>query len=326
MIRINVLVIDDNKPDTESLLRRFKKYFPPDASFDSYVVTSVDDALEALRERAKWDALFLDIRGIDNIEIGGKKYTSIPRLRQAHPYIPIVMFSYQVEDETILQYLDRGARTFIPKRDLPVTEGGIDDDDAKSHRQRAQKIVARLQQVVYEYQPVKSLLARSLENGTVRKSGPREDLEGQIRFLEEVAKDSDLEKFFPRLIAGRSGVMKHAAFYEMPFYEMPNLYKFVLSQKDESGCEEIARRAIRLVIEGPFLQLSRQNQVDTLPPGIVRRLFFERFEERVKAARQKLKAVGDAAEPEAQDFLRLLNCRKDHARELNLEGAGSHPP
>jgi CheY-like chemotaxis protein len=307
-MQIHVLVIDDHPDNAGALLGRLGKYFPTDTSFRSTVVESVAKALEALRTLAEWDALLLDIRDIDNVP--GREYTSIPRIRKVHPYIPIVMFSAQGEDETVLTYIDLGARTFIPKSDLPKTEGGIDEQDTEEIGRQAKKVVARIIQVVDEYQPVKRLLARSLENGTVRKSGPRGELEDQIHFLEEVAKDSVLAKFFPRLITGRNGVMEHAAFYEMPFYEMKNLYNFLLSQTDESGCRDLAQRAISLVIEGPFLYLSQQHQVSNLPPEVIRPLFFERFEERVAAAQQKLKAVGDAAEPEARDFLRLLDCRQ----------------
>jgi len=319
-MQIHVLVIDDHPADAEALLGRLEKHFPPDTAFGHTVVGSVREALEALRMRAKWDAVFLDIRGIDNVP--GREFKSIDRIRGVHPYIPIVMFSEQVEDETILKYIDMGARTFIPKRDLPRTNSGIDNQHIELVIRQARKIVRRIQQVVDEYQPVKRLLARSLENGTVRKSGPRSGLEDQILFLEELAKDPDVARFFPRVIPDRSEVMQHAAFYEMPFYEMKNLYRFVLSQEDEAGCEEVARTAISEVIEGPFLALSGKHHVDAFPPGIVRPLFFERFEERVSAAREKLKAVGDAAEPEARDFLGLLDCREIELGDSLLRAPG----
>jgi CheY-like chemotaxis protein len=306
-MEIQILVIDDHAADAEALLGRLEPYFPDGVTFGHTVVDSVVKALDELRAPAKWDAVFLDIRDIDNVP--GLEYTSIGRIRQIHFYIPIVMFSWQVEDKTILDYIDLGARSFIPKRDLPKTRGAFDDQHMEMIARDARKLATRIRQIVEEYRPVKRLLARSLENGTLRKSGPRGDLEDQILFLEALATDVELAAFFPRLIPGRSGVMQHAAFYEMPFYAMPHLYKCLLSHEDEAACEEFARIAVRRVIEGPFLHLTTRHRIEILPQDLAHPLFFERFEARITTAREKLRAVGDAAEPEAQDFLRLVDCK-----------------
>lgn len=313
MSTIEVLVIDNEKANVAQQLKPLEKYFPEGVSFLPSFVDSVGEAQDQLVDRKRFDAVFLDIGDVD------PERDAILRIRSMHPYIPIVMLSKYKNSATILEYLDLGARTYIPKLDIPpevLSETSAIRDDQE---EKATAIVNRIMRTVDEYQSVKRFLSRSLESGTVRKSGSRHDLEHQLLFLEEIAKVEELARFFPPVIS--SEVMEHAAFYEMPFYEMRNLYKLLLSQEDEPGCEEVARKAISLVIEGPFLQLSRQRQVDVSSPEIIRPLFFERFEERVAVARQKLKAVGDAAEPEARDFLRLLDCRKITLGNLPLRGA-----
>lgn len=304
-MQIEVLGIDDHPEDAQALLGRLERYFETDVTFRSTVVESVPEALDALMELARWDAVLLDIRDIDNVP--GHEFTSIPRIQKVHPYIPIVMFSGQAEDETILKYIDGGARTFIPKSDLPETSGQIDDQDSWMTSTRARKVVARILQVVDEYQPIKRLLARSLENGIVRKSDTRQDLEHQIAFLKDVGDVKELAPFFPPL--GPSEVMEHFAYYEMPFYEMKDLYKFLLGERFRENLEDIAKRALAVVIGGPFLQLSRRGRQTGITADIVPALFFDRFRGRTAEALEKLKAVGDAAEPAAREFGLLLECQ-----------------
>lgn len=299
MSDIQVLVIDDEDVKVEVMLKPLEQYFPTGVNFVPTFVGSVFEALDKLTDRSRFDAVFLDIGDVD------PKRDAIEQIRQVHPYVPIVMFSKYKKAKLILEYLDLGARTFIPKVDLPsevLSETGSIKEDAE---EMAAEIVHRIRRVFDEYQPVKRLLGRSLENGTVRKSGSPDELKDQIHFLQKVAKIKQVAQFFPPVRDPE--VMEYAAYYEMPFFEMKDLYKFLLGEAFQESCKDVARRALTAVIKGPFLLLSRLDRQTQLPPDVVQVLFYDRFQRRVQKARDKLRAAGDAAELGARDFGRLCS-------------------
>src|SRR5205823_4399923 len=77
---------------------------------------SVADALPLLAERGRFDVILLDI--IKVIPLGREKET-IKKIQEAHPYLPVIMLSFQDDPGRILDFLDYGACSFIPKRYLP---------------------------------------------------------------------------------------------------------------------------------------------------------------------------------------------------------------
>jgi DNA-binding NarL/FixJ family response regulator len=294
-------VIDDEEANVEQLLKPLEKYFPKGFCFLPSFVDSVTAAKHHLLDRKRVDAVFLDIVGVD------PDHQAIELIRKMHPYVPIVMFSKHRDAYKILEYLDLGARTFIPKLDLPLGVLSESTPIREEAEDNASKIVNRILQVFNEYQPVKRLIARSLENGTIRKSGSRQDLEDQVNFLDKVAKIEELTRFFPPIRSAE--LMKNVAYYEMPFYEMKDMHKFLRGEPFRESCEDVAKRALAAIIDGPFLELSRRGRqleitTDRVPP-----LFFDRFRGRVKEALEKLRAVGKAAELAARDFGRLLECQ-----------------
>jgi len=105
---------------------------------------------------------------------------------------------------TVLAYLDKGARTFVPKSALPGRElvsRGISGQDEDEIRRAAMEVVERILQIAAEYQPIKRLVAaRPPVNGTVRKSGPPSELSDQIAFFREVAALDGARGFFPPLL------------------------------------------------------------------------------------------------------------------------------
>lgn len=301
MLTIRILVIDDEIDIVEQQIKRLGTYFPPSVSLLPSFVNSVTAARAGLLNHESLDIVLLDIGYVD------PKRDAIERIRETHPYVPVVMYSKHKNAKTILEYLDLGARTYIPKMDLPPDVLSESSQIRKESERKAGAIVDRIIQTAKEYRPVKRLLARSLESGTVRKSDARQNLEHQIAFLKDVGEVKELAPFFPTL--GPSEVMERFAYYEMPFYEMKDLYKFLLGEVFRESCEGIAKRALADVIGGPFLQLSRMRRQTGITADIVPALFFDRFRSRTKEALEKLKAVGHVAEPAARDFGRLLECQ-----------------
>jgi len=300
MMKIRVLVIDDEIPVVKPMLKRLEHYLPDSVIFEPIFVDSVIRALNQLTARAGFDAVFLDIVGVDRNE------KAISNIRLKHYYVPIIMFSKQASAGMIMKYWDLGASTFIDKADLPP-EVLSDRSPIRSEQEnKVREVVNRFLPVVKAYQPVKTLLARPLENGTVRKSGSSPELKDQIRFLQEVANVPEVAGFFPPVRDPQ--VMEYAACYEMPFYEMKDLYKYLLSEPSQDSCEDVAKRVLAEVVKGPFLQLSKRGRKTELTDDIVQILFFDRFERRLKEARQTLGAAGDAAEPEVRLFAQLLDC------------------
>jgi DNA-binding NarL/FixJ family response regulator len=301
MSTIQVLVIDNESVKVEQKLKPLQDYFPEGVSFVPSFVESVSGARDHLIDRTRFDAVFLDIGEVD------PDRDAIERIRSIHPYVPIVMLSQHSDSTMILEYLDLGARTFIPKSDLPPEVPRDNPSIRSQHENKARAVVNRILQAFEEYQAVKRLLGRSLENGTVRKSGPSHDLEHQLLFLKEMAEIEELAPFFPPV--GSWEVMEHVTYYEMPFYEMKDMYKFLLGEPFRESCEDVAKRALAAVIGGPFLELSCRGRKRGITADIVPVLFFDRFRSRMKQVSENLRAVGDAAEPAARDFGRLLDCQ-----------------
>jgi hypothetical protein len=166
--------------------------------------------------------------------------------------------------------------------------------------------VQRIRKVVALYQPIKRLLASRLVNGTVRKSGPPDELNDQIGFLCEVASLEEVKDFFPHVTPDPGfAARKCATFYEMPFYEMKDLHRFLLAASDKEACIDVATIALAKVIREPFCFLALKQKREEICPD-PHALFFDPFKDRRAKVLEKLEAVGDAAESSARDLGRLL--------------------
>ncbi len=137
---IRLLIVEDSEPDTELLLREFRKAdFNPD-------YCRVDDkvSLQEMLEEP-WDLVITDYQlpGFDGL-------SAVMILQQADPNLPVIMVSGRIGEETAVEVMRAGARDCVMKDNLqrlmPVVERELQEAEQRLARRKAEEALRASEQ------------------------------------------------------------------------------------------------------------------------------------------------------------------------------------
>ncbi len=129
---IRLLIVEDSKPDTELLLREFRK-----AGFAPVYCRVDDEASLQTVLKEKWDLAITDYQlpGFDGL-------SAVMTLQQADPDLPVIMVSGRIGEETAVDIMRAGARDCVMKDNLqrlmPVVMRELQEAEQRQARRQAE--------------------------------------------------------------------------------------------------------------------------------------------------------------------------------------------
>lgn len=274
MREIRVLLVDDTPGELPEFIDALKaRCQKRGVNLLMEIVENARDAMATLRRANPYDLLLLDIVGVSYEAI-------LQDVGALYPYLPIVMFSRNMDGDEIVDCIDLGAKSFIFKAGLTIGADKRAPLDEARDEQKWNAAINRMERFAADYQPMKRAMESSPEVGSIEKSGGSNSIiRDQMEFLKSLrAKPSSIANWFPdvRDISEKDGTLSYA----MPLYRHRPLRNILFAEDDQKRVEAFASEVLTLTLGFCRDELYMENVSTKVPADFVERIYFERYAKR----------------------------------------------
>ena len=138
MIKITVLLVDDEVPFVETMTKRLTK-----RGLTVLTAFSGNEALKQLKEHAKIEIVILDVKmpGMDGIE-------TLQEIKKQFPLVEVVMLTGHATVETAIEGMRMGAFDYLMKPcDMDILISKMEEASAKKRQHEEKIIEARMKEI-----------------------------------------------------------------------------------------------------------------------------------------------------------------------------------
>lgn len=270
---IRVLLVDDTPDELPKFIETLQTLCRKrGVNLLMEIVGDATEAMSTLRRANPYDLLLLDIVGVTYEAV-------LQGVAALYPYLPILMFSRQMDGDEIVACIDLGAKSFIYKGDLTIGADARAPLDEALDEQKWNAAIDRLERFAADYQPMKRAMESSPEVGLIEKSGgPNSIIRDQMEFLMSLRAMPRIAEWFPdvRGTSEKDGTLS----YEMPLYRHRPLRTILFAEDDQKRAEEFATEVLKLTLGFCRDELYKANVSTKVPYDFVERSYFERYASR----------------------------------------------